>query len=492
MGEKLMNRISVLALTLLSVGAAYAQQAPDPDAIKLGNIDFSGSLRLRLYGWDWFQAKTGENSYVYSGNLLRFSFAENLDTWDWDAEFAVPFLLGLPSTATVAAPQGGLGLGSNYFTANHSDSYTAMIFPKQLFFRLHDLGTQGSSLQVGRFEFFDGLEVIPKNATLATVKRDHVSQRLISNFGFSDVQRSFDGLHYSWSPSSSDNITFVSAVPDRGVFQVDGWGWNRIGFGYLSYTHEWGHGRHSADTRIFDIEYDDFRHILKTDNRALAIRKTDTENIVINTFGGHSVHAIESSAGTFDLVFWGAVQTGRWGTQTQSSGAFVTEAGYQPRVLPAVKPWLRGGYTYGSGDSNPKDNTHGTFFQLLPTPRLYARFPFFNMMNMEDAYGSLILRPHPKVTVSSEFHSLRLTDPQDLWYSGGGAYQPWTFGYTGRSASGARSVGDLYDTQIDYRLHPKVTATGYFGYVEGLSVMRTIYPEGKDGRFGYLELLVRF
>lgn len=104
-----MNRIRVLVLGLLPVAAAYAQQAPDPDAIKLGNVVFSGSLRLRLYGWDWFEPKTGENSYIYSGNLLRFGFSQSLDTWDWDAEFSVPFLLDLPTHATDPAPQGDSG-----------------------------------------------------------------------------------------------------------------------------------------------------------------------------------------------------------------------------------------------------------------------------------------------------------------------------------------------------------------------------------------------
>src|SRR2546422_5028224 len=32
-----------------------------------------------------------------SGNLLRFGFSQNRETWDWNAEFAVPFLLGLPA-----------------------------------------------------------------------------------------------------------------------------------------------------------------------------------------------------------------------------------------------------------------------------------------------------------------------------------------------------------------------------------------------------------
>jgi hypothetical protein len=264
-----------------------------------------------------------------------------------------------------------------------------------------------------------------------------------------------------------------------------------VAFAYASFTKEWGHGNHSADTRFFAIDYDDFRHILKTDNRAAAIRRGDTENIHLQTWGGHSLHALATKRGTLDALGWVAVQTGRWGTQTQRAYAFDLEGGFQPAVLPKLKPWLRGGFTMGSGDNNPNDDRHGTFFQLLPTPRPYARFPFFNMMNTEDGFGALIVRPHAKVTISSEFHALRLTNANDLWYSGGGVFQPWTFGYAGRATSGRRSLGNLYDTSVEYRANRHATFTGYLGYTQGLSIMQQIYPAGKDGRFGYLEALFR-
>ena len=45
------------------------------------------------------------------------------------------------------------------------------------------------------------------------------------------------------------------------------------------------------------------------------------------------------------------------------------EGGFQPRILRRLKPWLRAGYYYGTGDNNPSDNKHGTFFQILPTAR---------------------------------------------------------------------------------------------------------------------------
>jgi hypothetical protein len=485
-------KITLPLLLFFGTALAYAQDQSQPAPLTIGDISVTGTLRDRLYVWNWFQAATGENQYTYTGNYLRVNLAEKRAAWDWDAEFTVPFLLGLPTKAVDAAPQGALGLGGNYYSANSNQQYAAMIFPRQLFARFHNVGgSAASTLQVGRIIFLDGSEIAPKDSTLATVKRDHVSARLLGDFGFTDVGRSFDGVHYSYS-TPTDDFTFVAATPTRGVFQVDGWGWNRVGFGYTSYTHETSTNRHASDTRVFVLEYDDFRHILKTDNRPLAVRKTDTENIRIDTWGAHSIHAVTTAEGIFDFVAWGAVQTGRWGTQQQRSYAFDVEAGFQPGILPKLKPWLRSGFTEGSGDNNPNDNRHGTFFQVLPTPRLFARFPFFNMMNLEDGFGSLILRPQAKVTVTSEFHTLHLSNANDLWYSGGGVYQPWSFGYTGRSTSGRRSLANLYDTSVEYRANRRMTFTAYLGYAQGLAAMEQIYPQGKNAQFGYLEFLYRF
>jgi hypothetical protein len=481
---------NILVLSLFGAAALFGQSADTP--LKLGDVVVTGTFRTRLYAWDWFGPSSGNNQYAYSGNLLRVNFTEKHAGWDWDAELAAPFLLGLPNNATAAAPQGALGLGSNYYSANSNSQYSGMVFPKQLFVRFKGLGpSEAGSLQIGRFEFNDGSELVPKNATLATLKRDRISQRLIGTFGWSDVGRSFDGVHYSYSKPTTD-FAFVAALPTRGVYQTDGWGWDRVGFGYGSFTHDWGHGNHAADTRIFMLDYDDWRHILKTDNRPAAVRAHDTDNIRIETFGAHSLHTFTTQAGTIDALAWGAVQTGRWGTQTQLAYALDFEGGFQPKVLPRLKPWLRGGFTMGSGDGNPNDSRHGTFFQVLPAPRPYARFPFFNMMNTEDRFGALVLRPHSKVTVSSEFHALRLSNPNDLWYAGGGVFQPWTFGYTGRATSGRRSLANLYDTSIEYRANRLVTFTGYFGHAQGLAAIEQIYPKGPNGEFGYVEAAFKF
>jgi len=493
-------------LFVLTITAALtcAAQAPPPaplsakpapatlPVIKFHGITISGSLRSRIEGWDWFQPSSGDNSYAYSGNLFRLSLAQRKETWDWNAEFGVPFILGLPANPVAPAPQAALGFGANYLTSNDRNQNTAMIFPKQLYIRITQFGgSKAHMLKLGRFEFLDGSESAPANATLANLKANRINQRLIGAFQWTDIGRSFDGVQYTYSKKAG-TLAFVGAMPTRGVFQTDGWGWNNVGFGYSSLTKPWGSGAHKAETRVLALYYDDWRSVLKTDNRPASLRAAEFSNIKIWTAGGNSIHAIDTKAGTLDAVVWGVMQTGQWGNQRQEAYAFDVEGGFQPKILPKLKPWLRGGYSVTSGDGNATDGTHGTFFQVLPTPRPYARFPFFNMMNNIDRFGALTLRPHTKITTTSEFHSLSLQNSNDLWYVGGGAYQPWSFGYVGRNTSGKKSLANLYDTQVEYRFNPRFTFLVYYGYAQGLAAMNAIYPAGKDGSFGYGEVLVRF
>lgn len=468
-GVRLLGSATRALVCLFGVFGAHAQNAA-PEPLKLGGVTVSGSVRARVYGWDWFHANTGESTYAHSGNLLRIAFSQAHESWDWTAEFAAPVLLGMPANA--------LGLGANYRAANDGAANAAMIFPKQLHVRFTRLGGSRSNvLKIGRFEFSDGSETAPRSATLAALKRDRINQRLLGSFGWSDVGRSFDGFHYAHA-GAKGNFTLIGAVPTRGVFQVDGWGWNRVVFGYTSYTRSWGKGRHAADTRVFALYYNDFRRVAAQPR--------------ITTFGGHTVHAIDTRAGALDVILWGAGQTGRWGAQLHRARAIDVEAGLQPKILPGVKPWLRAGYFDGSGDGNPNDRTHGTFFSVLPTPRPFARFPFFNTMNNRDAFGILILRPHAKLTVSGEFHALRLSNANDLWYAGGGVFQPWSFGYTGRATGGRRSLANLYDSSVELRLNRHATFNGYFGYAQGKAAMAALFPRGAGGKFGYLEATYKF
>ncbi|HEX4810167.1 MAG TPA: alginate export family protein [Bryobacteraceae bacterium] len=466
---------------------AWAQSNDASQPLQIGGVTFSGSVRERPEFWDWFGGK-GQNTYAFSGTLVQFAFSQTTSNFEWKIDMAAPILLGLPNHAVEPSPQGQLGFGGSYFANNTTGRNAAMIFPKQAYVRFKG---EHSSLQLGRFEFADGMEMMPTDPTLVALKRDRIQQRLIGIFGYSEIERSFDGgdLSYTKGPW---NLTAAGAIPTRGVYQVDGWGWVRTPFTYVSATREVHHSKgNAAEWRLFGIYYEDPRGVLKTDNRAVAVRTADHSDIRIGTYGGHYIQAIESRAGTVDLLAWGALQTGAWGTQAQRSGAFSTEAGFQPNIAKPIRPWFRGGYYYGSGDGNAKDGIHGTFFAPLPTPRIYARFPFFNEMNNRDGFGEVILRPAKKVTTRSDVHHLSLANANDLWYTGGGAYQPWTFGFTGRPSNGKTGLANLYDSSVDYAFTRAASVSFYYGYAQGGDVIKAIY-KNPNGQLGFVEFNYKF
>ena len=463
--------------------------AADPPH-KLGPLDISVNWRTRAEGWNWFEGPTGQSDYGFWNSTLRIGLGQSRERMNWFVEGEQPSLLALPNDAVVASPQGQLGLGGSYYAANHNHSNEANGFVKQAFVSFKPLGPL--AFKIGRFEYIDGTEVKPRDPFLATIVQTRIANRLLANFAFSAVQRAFDGVQLSLN-SGANNLTFLAARPTQGVFQVKGMNELDVDVYAGAYTRSIGSRRSAGELRVFGIGYIDHRTlVLKTDNRPAAIRSSDHGKIEIATYGMDYVHVYDADqAGKFDVLFWGALQNGSWGNQTQHAVAFVTEAGWKLPVKVA-QPWFSVGYSYGSGDGDPSNSHHSTFFQILPTPRPYARFPFYNMMNNEDAYGTLNLHPASKLSLRTEAHALRLASAADLWYSGGGAFQPKTFGYTGRPSNGHRGLANVWDCNVDYQFTHSFSTTFYYGHAWGKGVVRSIYPQNASGQFLFLETNFHF
>lgn len=503
---------SVSLVCAMFVGAVHAQQTtvrpsntnttdapkpkPAPAPIIIGGVTVFGSLRLRAESWDWFDPDPAfDDLYTFGAAVLRVGLGQRNEKYEWQIEGEFPALISLPERAIAPAPQGQLGVGANYFAANGRQDATAIF--NQGFIRFKGVfWDKASSLKLGRFEFNEGLEVIPSDPTLAVIKRDRISQRLIGVFGYTHIGRSFDGLQYS-RDSKAGNFTFFGARPTEGAFQLKSAHELDVDIWYAAFTRTKKHKTGEGEWRAFATHYHDGRLTLKTDNRAAESRAADLENIRITTVGGHYIGAYKTGRGVTDVLLWGAGQFGRWGRLDQLSGAIAAEAGWQPggRVAEKIKPWFRGGYFRGSGDGDPADNTHGTFFQMLPTARIYARTPFFNLMNNEDTFGQLSLKPHGKVNLRFDARHLRLSNAKDLWYVGGGAFQKRTFGYVGRPSNNRKDLGWLYDFSADVEVSARTAMTFYLAGIRGGAVQSTIYPRGGDNppaRFFYAELTQRF
>lgn len=488
---------SVSLVNAQSTQTAYVAPTPapkpsaSPAPIKLGSLTLSGSLRARFESWDWFETNAAENNYNFGAATLRLAIGQQKEAFEWQVEAAAPVLFGLPNNAVAPAPQGQLGLGASYFAANGRQD--GGIFIKQAFIRFKGIGgDKASSLKLGRFEFNDGTEITPADAGLATLKRDHIAQRLIGTFGFTHVGRSFDGIHFVRN-AKVGNFTFVGARPTEGVFQLRGWRQLDVDFYYGSFNKGLKSKTSDSDLRLFALHYHDGRRVLKTDNRPQAVRAADNEKIRVTTLGGHYLTTIKAGAGKADFLVWGAGQFGDWGLLNHRAAAVAVEAGYQfgGQVVAKLKPWVRAGYSRATGDGNAADGTHDTFFQVLPTPRIYARFPFYNMVNNEDLFVQLRLKPHAKVGLRTDVHHLRLASTKDQWYLGGGAFQRSTFGYSGRPSNGQKTLGTLADVSVDLTVTPTTTLTFYLAGVGGSAVAEKIYTGG-SARYGYLELVKRF
>jgi hypothetical protein len=477
--------IALLSSVLLSISTTNHASAQSASSHSLP-VSVSAYDRTRVNSLQWFAAPPESETYSYVESLLRIGVAQHIRGWDWQLELAQPSVLGAPSDAVSAnTAQGQLGLGATYYASNGNNPDPAAAFLKQGFLRYHFAGSD-RDLRLGRFEFIDGQETQPKNATIAWLQANRIAHRLIGNFGFSVAQRSFDGIDGHWGSESWD-VTAMAGRADQGVFNMNGNPELNVDVQYLAFSKN-TFQQHLL-WRAFALGYHDGRTgIVKTDNRSLAIRQADKQNIRIGTYGGDFVVSIPSGPGQFDLVGWGVLQNGQWGELEQRSSAGAVEGGFQLLRL-ASTPWLRGGWFYGSGDNNPNDDRHETFFQILPTPRIYARFPFYNLMNSKDGFVQVIDRPFRRLELRSDVHWVQMSSGQDLWYLSGGAFDNKVFGYVGRPAGGHTSFATVADVSSDWQVTKKVDFNAYYAHVLGKTVVSSIYPVDHNAQYGYVELV---
>ena len=442
--------------------------------------------RTRVDALQWFAAPPETSTYGYVESLLRLSLSQRIHSWDWQLELSQPSILDAPDDAvSPVTAQGQLGLGATYFASNRN-SYSAAAFLKQGFVRLDG---ENANLRLGRFEYIDGQETSPKNATIGWLQANRIAHRLIGNFGFSNAQRSFDGIDAHYDIGRWD-LSAMAARADQGVYNMNGNPELNVDLQYLALTRS--ELKQHVLWRVFAAGYHDGRTgLTKTDNRASSLRAADHQNIRIGTYGGDLLASIPAGTGKFDILFWCAIQNGKWGPLGHSANAAALEAGYQFGKTSAA-PWLRAGWFRSSGDNNSTDSRHNTFFQMLPTPRIYARLPFYNLMNSTDEFVQIIDKPASKLTLRADLHWLQLTTAHDLWYLGGGAYDNKVFGFTGRPANGSTSLASVPDISADWQTTKNIALNFYYSYAQGKTIVAAIYPPDRNMQYGYVELVYRW
>jgi hypothetical protein len=475
MKEEAMRAREVLACLLLAAVLA-------PRAFAQPKVEVN--WRLRMEDWQWFNVSGFDTDYTYVHSLLRLALEGETGTARWTAELAQAALFDVPD-AVAPAPAGQLGFGGTLKAVNGDNK--ASLFVKQL----NVEGRQRwGTWKIGRMVFGDGREVAVRDAGLNWLHTNRLSDRLIGPFGFSPITRSFDGALLQLGDNTARWVLFA-AYPTQGAFDLNGnptlTNVNQL---YVAYARALEKEPSSYDWRLFWGWYRDNRNVLKVDNRSLAARQADREDIRLWTLGGHWAQVWRSVAGRADVLLWGALQGGEWGQLRQSAYALAVEAGFQ--FPTRWKPWVRAGYYVGSGDEDSTDDTHGTFVAGMNTPRLYAMTPFYNTMNLEDTFVQAMFTPHPRWSARVDYHRLRLNRPADLWYAGGGPFDNASYGVAGRPSGGNRDLGHLFDISLNYRASNNLQISLYKSWIQGGSVIRSVYPAGEDGGLFFIEANYRF
>jgi hypothetical protein len=432
-------------------------------------FDLNVAVRSRFETWDAFAMDS--DSFVGTRTRLKA-------TYTWKNQLV---LVGEVQDVRVASldPDGTGGL-ANYRIAADGDwnAHGTDVHLLWAEFR----ATPQFSFRVGRQDLKVGPEVTYPEAEWRYLKTQRLGERLVGSVGFSHEERAADGLTISWDLGGHQLLAFA-AQPTSGVFEVD-----------------------NAYRSLHDVTYEGAEWTVKrgtwlpnTELTGFAIAYQDTRppvdggllhGLSLATFGGSALGVYSAGPGLVDLLLWGAGQLGSYNTLDHAAWAVFLEAGYQ---LPDVfaKPWLRAGINVGSGDHNPNDGDHQTFFNVLPTNHAYYGFiDQVELPNLVDPFVQLRLTPHEKVALNLFAHWFRLTNSSDTRYAGSGVFNLDTFGFSAAPSRGFTHVGREYDVVATFTPHRALTIEAAWSWFDGGAMFGL--NRSRNAHYGYISAELKY
>jgi len=424
------TRILLLAILLFGVVMSMPSAMAAPPQVKP-----SYDLRLR---WETFDTpqRAAATDPTYDLYLARFRAGLDVawEHWKLHGTLQAGGVAGLPEHGAFAA-------GPIYYAANGQRTDAGVVGISELYGAYE---SKSLRLVLGRQPYVDGMEVPTGVAYLDAVKKRRLSDRLVGTFDWTNTARRFDGVSFGYGPGST-HVAVFGLRPLSGAFASRDGAFEEIDdvtvYG-ATVTGRHGQWIPGTEVRLFTVQYED--------ERAVA----PGANVSVNTTGA-SFLVGNAGNSTSDLLVWGALQTGQWGRQDQKAWAFLVDLGRRFDSAPG-KPDIHLAWEQASGDSDPRDGEHGTFFNVLPTNhKFYGSMDYVAFQNLRDAYAEALFAAGPKLKVRTAFHDFALTETADAWYGGSGAYEKGSFGYAARSIGRSypsKSLGQELDVELTWPL----------------------------------------
>jgi hypothetical protein len=425
--------------------------------------------------WSFFEPPpTGGNpDSTFFGNRLQTGLRGAWSHVEATGALQAVFLANLPPGASGPGP---LGTGALYYS-HAGDTDSGQVYPRYLHVTFKNFGP-GLRLQVGRMAYASGSESTSTLPKLEAVKRTRLTARLIGEFEWSLYQRGFDGLRFDVDQPAWHGSVFAARPTQGGFEPAAGRTIDRIDLFAGSVTVKPGPRLKRTEVQVFGYGYVDDRELAaRPDNTGRPAARVD---VSIATIGASLVGAWPTPAGELDVLAWGAWQTGSWYEQSHRGSSLALEVGHQwSRARGA--PWVRGGYLYASGDDDPADARHATFFQMIPTVRKFSYTASYSQMNLRDAFVELSVQPARALRLNVDLRHLSLAEGADRWYSGSGATKETGtfFGFGTRASGGATSLGTVVEGTADVTINQHLSLSGFLGTIDGGAVVANLFQGGR-------------
>lgn len=366
-----------LFLFFVSSFPAYAQL--DPTKIRIG-----GEIRERYEyrdNTDFNDNKADTLSFAVSRTRVHLGVdvTSNIDTYVQIQDSRV-----FGSEASTASNDGNLDLHQGYIN-------------------LKNVGGAPLAIKLGRQEIFFG---------------DH---RLVGNFGWSNIGRSFDGARLTYkAPMGSVDVwaTTVKKENTR-LATID----TVAGTGSAT-SADVATATQTRNAQSFYGIYASLKPAPILTIEPYLMDRMDTTTAPIENRYTLGVRA-DAKAGMIDATGELAYQLGDSAKVEAGKGADISAFALALKAgvtLPApMSPRVGVEYDMASGDDNAADGDDGTFNNLFPTNHdKYGYMDLVGWQNMNDIRLSISAKPTPATAVSLDYHIFSLAEKNDNWYRASG------------------------------------------------------------------------
>lgn len=484
----------VVAAAALLVWLPISARAQDTGMSSEPEVEARVSNVTRVETWRFFEPPLPDvdPDYTFVGNRSDLEVHVRTGKVDFGGGFAYVRVQELP---TDAIGPGGLGTGAFYFAASGLP-YSYQVFLTGLTASFHTADRR-ASLTLGRMPYTSGAEgesAATASGPLPAVRRLAIDGRLIGTFDWSYYQRRFDGVRVAWNGDRRYGGGGLFLVTQGGYEESANLTMSKllVGTAYAGQRHRAGPangGGVVAESQAFGALYRDRRAIdIRPDNAGIPV---DAADITIGAVGASHVASRPVGPGALDYALWGAAQFGDWYGQGHRAYAVTGQGGYRWAAAPG-RPWLRGGVSLASGDSDGRDDRHGTFFPMLQETRSYAQSMVYAHANLRDVFVQLQAEPSARIHLRADLHGLALVETADRWYQGSGATarDGTFFGFSSRRSGDVGALGTVLEASADLRLFSFWSVNAYAGRMWGGEVVRSNFV-GDRLFYWYIENVLR-